>query len=78
MMLTFPGTVHSGYVVKINPQNSRVVSSKDIGFRLCVTPGCAETFRRHFYGDGSEKEHHSGQCDMEHRAIKKRRKLCEN
>ena len=73
MKVLFP----DGYVVRLDSSGRRyaVLSTKDIRFRNCITPGCLRTFRRAFYPPcrGGEKEHHSSQCDNFHRAIKRRK-----
>jgi len=71
MKIIFP----DGYVARINSgQGYNVLSTKDIGFRNCITPGCTKTFRRHLNSPcvGGEKEHHSNQCSTWHMNMKRR------
>ncbi len=67
MKVLFP----DGYVVRLNLKGE-VLSTKNIGFRNCITPGCTKTFRRFIYPPSisGEKEHHSRQCHNLHRVMK--------
>ncbi len=71
MKVLFP----DGYAVRLDSSGRRytVLSTKDISFRNCITPGCLRIFRRAFYPPcrGGEKEHHSSQCAILHRITRR-------